>query len=82
VTAASRPAPFTKLRDVAPDQLDQAIDSFTEDEWDRIEKGYLEVAAHQLGDWWKPYLGLHEDVDVLLLLCNLYHRSLVRTEVA
>jgi hypothetical protein len=76
------PAPFTKLRDVPPERLDQAIDSFTEADWQRIEEGFLRVSAHELDDWWRPMLGLHERIDVILLLCKLYCRSLTRTEVA
>lgn len=70
---------FSKLRGVPTDQLDQVIDSFNEDDWDVLYPGYIEVAAHDLGDWWKPLLGLHADVDVLELLCKLYRRTQTRT---
>lgn len=70
--------PFTKFRGVPPEQIDSVIESLTEAEWERLDQGYIESACHELGDWWRPMLGLHVDVDPAELFCKLYTLALAR----
>lgn len=70
---------FKKLKDVPEDQLDAVIDTFTERDWIHFEDGYLRIAISELEDWWVPDLGLDADIDVGLLFCKLYNRSITRT---
>jgi hypothetical protein len=68
----------TPLAGATPDKLDAAIGALTEDDWQRLEHGYIDCAAIYISDWWVPALGLPVDVDAADLFCTLYRLSLAR----
>lgn len=73
-------AEFTKLRGIEAGQVDEVLDAWTDEDWDRFELGYLDIAVHELRDWWGPMLGLTESVDCAALFCAIYRRSLARSQ--
>lgn len=73
---------FTKFQDVGPDRLDEVIGSLTDDEWDRLEQGFIDVANQHILDYFTEPLGLPESVDGTALFCRLYSLSLARTQGA
>lgn len=71
---------ITPLAGAAPDQLDAAISALTDEQWNRLEQGYIYIAQIQISEWWIPMLGLRDDVDAADLFCRLYHRMTQRSE--
>lgn len=69
--------PFTKLQGVGPDRVDEAITAFTDEDWERLETGYLDLIALDVTEHLDP-LGLAEDADRMVLLCHLYAALLAR----
>lgn len=69
--------PFTKLRGVTPDQLDEVVSTFTDEDWDALEQGYLIPAGHDVLDHLDP-LGADEDFDTTVLFCRLYSHLTAR----
>jgi len=68
----------TPLAGVAPDGIDAAIDALTDEQWARLEQGYIDIAQIDISKWWVPMLGLRGDIDAADLFCRLYHRMTER----
>lgn len=69
---------FTKLQGVSLARLDEAIDGFTDQDWDDLERGYLDPIALDVADHLTP-LGVDAEADSIDLLCRLYKRSHARS---
>ncbi len=70
---------FTKLRGVATADLDSVVATFTEQDWDQLERGYLDSISQDLLDW-MDLLGLDtEHDDSTAIFCRLYQLSIART---
>jgi hypothetical protein len=70
---------FTKLRGVAPDRLDATIAAFTDEDWNVLECGYLDVIAVDLAELFAAHFGICEGVGAADLFCRLYQHFLART---
>lgn len=70
---------ITPLADVPADQIDTAIEALSENDWQRLDQGFIDGVSIHIYDWWPRALFLADDVDPSLLFCKLYQRSLTRT---
>ena len=69
--------PFTKLRDVGLDQLDEALTGFTDDDWRELEQAHLDPLGHWVVQS-LDLLGIDADADSVLMYCRLYQHLLAR----
>jgi len=70
---------FTKLRGVHEDQLGAALTALTDEEWDQLESGYLDVISLDVSEV-LDLLGLDEDrADSVSVFWRIYQHMLNRT---
>ncbi len=70
---------FMKFRGVRASDLENTVAGFTEQDWDDLERGYLEPISHDLLEW-ADLLGFDtERDDSTAIFCRLYLLSIART---
>ena len=70
-------APFTKLRGVTVDSLDEVTAAFTDADWDQLD-GDLTGVFHEVTDQ-MVRLGVDDtDQDAVLIFCRLYLKVIAR----